>query len=27
VRAFEKFIEIGYKYECRVYEEAKKLLW
>ena len=26
VRAFEKFIDIGYKYECRVYEEAKKLL-
>ena len=26
VRAFEKFIEIGYKYECRVYEEAKKYI-
>jgi chromosomal replication initiation ATPase DnaA len=26
VRAFEKFIEIGYKYECRVYQEAKKYI-
>jgi chromosomal replication initiation ATPase DnaA len=26
VRAFEKFIEIGYKYECRVYEDAKKYI-
>jgi len=26
VRAFEKFIEIGYKYEMRVYEGAKKVL-